>query len=188
RPQQVSPPPSEKTPQPAETETEEEETANAEVAAEVETLLKTLRPKLNKALESLRKSAPAEAAQLESQLAKAMGAHQAGNSPVAYDLLTSLDARITTRMRTLKEATDLRKAAGPENVAFVASKQEWNQVRTTARAAVAKFQQAVLNDPETKADPRYDDSIVPAVQGLGKAIDQFDDRLNEALDEAANLP
>ena len=165
----------------------EEAAADAELAAEFEALLKTLRPRLTRLLDLVRRSDPATAGELDALYTRALGEHQAERHAPAYDLLTSLDARVTALMRTAQAAAEVRKAAGPQNVAFVTSKLEWDRVRQTARAELTKFQQTVLSDPETQADPRFADSIVPAVNGLGKVLDDFDDRLNTALDEAAAL-
>jgi hypothetical protein len=172
----------------SEQESEETDSAAAEMAAEFEKVLKGLRPRLAKALEHAGKSDPDEAAALNAAYEQAMDENLADNHARALDLLTTLDARVTSFLRNARAAAELRQAAGPENVPFLISKQEWDKARAGARAELSKFQSAVLSDPATKADPRYDDSIVPTVKGLDKILTGFDDKINAALDEAASVP
>ncbi len=169
-------------------ETEENSSALNELALEFESVLKTLRPKLTRAVDLARRTKNEDAAEFNASLNNALELHQAEDYEKAYDVLTTLDARITAFLRNAKAQAEIRNAAGPENVAYVVSKLEWDKARSNARAELSKFQAAILNDPATKEDPRYHDSIVPTVRGLDKILASFDDRINVALDEAAALP
>jgi hypothetical protein len=117
-------------------------------------------------------------------VAQAKALADAGSFEKAADALDKLKAWLTSRARAA-EAGAARVATGPSLAAYSKSRLIWVAAQKQARSELKKLVDAVLGDPETKADPDFE-AIQTRMEGLGKALDRYGAELVDVMDEVTN--
>ncbi|MES2642903.1 MAG: hypothetical protein V4850_25690 [Myxococcota bacterium] len=117
-------------------------------------------------------------------VAQAKALADAGSFEKAADVLDKLKAWLTSRARAA-DAGAARVATGPSLAAYSKSRLIWVAAQKQARSELKKLVDAVLNDPETTADPDFE-AIQTRMEGLGKALDRYGAELVDVMDEVTN--